>query len=99
MKRYSYLIIILCFLGACSALGFKDTVYVIDSPNGNLRGHDANGADDKPLSDCDPVPHPSPSAGFEYKCVAHFIPQYHLLLDEIDRLQKELIACQQSHTN
>lgn len=94
MKKYGYLIVVAGLLAACTSLAFKDTVYVLDSPNSNMRGHNPDGSDDKPLASCDPSPLPSPNTGLHYPCVVHYIPDYRALLDEVDRLQKALIACQ-----
>ncbi|GAC1606462.1 MAG: hypothetical protein NVS3B3_06650 [Aquirhabdus sp.] len=80
---------------ACTTLGFQDHVFVLDAPMQNLRGHDANGKDDLPLKDCDPEK--LPSGKLLYKCVTHFNGDYQKLLDEITRLQQELVSCQQGH--
>lgn len=83
-------------LFSCAGVAYQDHPYVLDAPNLNLRGHNPDGTDDKPLSSCDPVPVPSSSpSAFHYPCVTHFLPDYAALLKDRDRLQKELIACQQ----
>lgn len=99
MRKYGYLIAVLGLLAACTSLGFKDTVYVLDAPNSNLRGHAVDGSDDKPLASCDPSPVPSsspaPGENLSYPCIVHYISDYKALLNEVARLQTELSACQQ----
>ena len=85
---------IVVIIVAC-AHGQSDGHFVLDPPAHTLRGHNPNGADDRPESDCDPVKKPDGSV--EYQCVGFFFDRYQALLDERDRLRTELKACQSTH--
>ena len=92
MKKFIPVMVVLLVF-SCASAGFEDPNHFILNPeNLTLQAHEPK--NDQPIKNCVVK---LVDGSLSYECVVYFETEHRAILNEIDRLEKELITCQQKN--